>query len=210
MAKVAVNADLPSLRRAFDFAWKTVRQQFGLFTALILTFFASWVILEVIVITGQRFGILLWMAAHLLFFFVFTGMEIGFIRMCLATYDGKQIRYSDIFGGLWLGIDFFFVQLVYLVITTAGLLLLIVPGAYLGAKYAFYAFYFAEGDATLKGSFQHSSVLSQGSLWFLIWFCFLSLLLNIFGASILGVGLVITVPLSALMKAALYRELGRQ
>ena len=158
MAKVVMDSELPSIRKAFDFAWMTLTNQFGIFIALMLTFLAVWVILEVIVVAGQRFGVYLWSAAHLGFFAIFASLEIGFIRICLASYDGKEIHFRDVFRELRLGINFFFVQLVYLAITVAGLVCLVLPGAYLGAKYAFYAFHFAEGDRTLKQSFQ----LSEG------------------------------------------------
>lgn len=204
---VAVNSSPPSIRKAFDFAWMTYRQQFGLFTALVLTFFASWVILEIIVVAGQRLGILLWLLAHLIFFIIFAGMEIGFIRICLASYDGKEIRFTDIFSGLQLGINFLLAQLINTVITIVGFLLLVIPGAYLSAKYAFYAFHFAEASPTLIQSFQQSAIITQRSMLFVVWFSFLILVINILGASILGVGLIATVPLSVLMKASIYRQM---
>ena len=207
MAQVIVDSKIPSIRKAFDFAWMTLKKQLGLFTAIMLTFFALWVILEVIVVTGQRFGFLLWAIAHLSFFFIFAGMEIGLIRICLASHDGKQIHYLDIFRELHLGINFLFVQLVYFVMILVGLILLIVPGTYLGAKYTLYAFHFTDGYANLRQSFQQSAVISQGSWSFLFWFSVFIFLLNILGASILGVGLIITVPLSLLMKTSIYRQL---
>ena len=207
MANVIVDLNLPSIRKAFDFAWMMFKKQLGLFTAIMLTFFASWVVLEVIVVTGQRFGLLLWVIAHLSFFVIFAGMEIGLIRICLASHDGKQIHYSNIFHELHLGINFLFVQLVYFVMILFGFVLLIAPGAYLGTKYALYAFHFAEGHSNLKQSFQQSAVTSRGSWWFLFWFSVFIFLLNVLGASILGVGLIITVPLSVLMKTSIYCQL---
>lgn len=202
-----MDSNLPSIRKAFDFAWITLKKQSGLFTAILLTFCASWVILEVIVVAGQRFGLLLWVIAHLSFLVIFAGMEIGFIRICLAMHAGEQIHYSDIFRELHLGFNFLFVQLVYFVMILAGFVLLIVPGAYLAAKYALYAFYFADGYSNVKQSFQQSAVTSQGSWPFLLWFSLLSLLLNFLGASLLGVGLIITIPLSLLMKTSIYCQL---
>jgi hypothetical protein len=207
MANVIVDSNLPSIHKAFDFAWMTFKKQFGLFTAIMLTFLASWVILEVIVVAGQRFGFLLWAIAHLSFFFIFAGLEIGFIRICLASHDGKQIHYVDIFREFHLGISFLFAQLVYLVMVLVGFVTLIVPGLYLGAKYALYAFHFADGYSNLKQSFQESAVIGGGSWWFLFWFSVFIFLLNVLGASILGIGLIITVPLSGLMKASIYRQL---
>ncbi len=97
MAKVIVNSNRPSFHKAFDFAWIMFRKQLGLFTAILLMFFALWVILEVIVVVGQRFGFFLWVVAHLSFFVILAGLEMGLIRMCLAAHDGKQIHYSDLF-----------------------------------------------------------------------------------------------------------------
>lgn len=78
-AKVIVESNIPSIRTAFDFAWMTLKKQVGLFTAIMLTFFVSWVILEVIVVAGQRFGTLLWVIAHLSFLVIFAGMELNLI-----------------------------------------------------------------------------------------------------------------------------------
>src|SRR6266496_120943 len=207
MVKVIPNPNLLSMRKAFDFAWITLKNHFGLFTAILLTFFATWVILEFIVVAGQRFGLFLWVMAHLGFFVIFAGMEIGLIRICLAFHDEKQIHYLDLFRELHSGMPFFFVQLVYFATVLIGFVLLIVPGAYLSGKYAFYAFHFAEGDSNLKDSFQQSAITSQGSLWFLFGFSVLLFILNILGASLLGAGLLITVPLSILMKTSIYRQL---
>jgi len=197
----------PSIREAFHFAWKVYKEQFGLFTACMLTFFATWVVLEIIVIAGQRFGVWLWAAAHISFFIVFAGMEVGFIQICLALYDGKQVRYADLFRELRLGVNFFLVQFVYFVIVLVGLALLIVPGVYLGTRFTFYAFSFAEGKPNLKQSFQESEVISRDSIGFLFWFSVLVILMNLAGASLLGIGLLLTVPLSILMKVDIYRQM---
>ena len=196
-----------SIRKAFHFAWKVYKEHAGLFTACLLTFFAAWVVLEIIVIAGQRFGLLLWAIAHISFFIVFAGMEVGLIQICLALHDGKQVHYVDLFREIRLGINFLLVQFSYLVMVLGGLALVIVPGVYLGTKYTFYAFSFAEGNPNLKQSFQLSAVISQGSVWSLFWFSILILLFNIAGACILGIGLILTIPLSTLMKVNIYRQL---
>lgn len=207
MANVNVDSNLPSFHKAFNFAWMTFKKQSSLFIAVMLTFFASWVILEVLVVAGQPLGLLFWAIAHLTFFIVFAGMGLGFVKMCLALYDEQQVHYGELFRELSSGLNFFFVQLIYYTVFLIGLALLIVPGAYLGTMYALHAFHFAEGGSNLKQCFQQSAVTSQSSRWFLFWLSVFIFLLNILGASILGVGLIITVPLSALMKTSIYRQL---
>ncbi len=198
---------LPSVRDAFDFAWGVFKEHYGLFMGIIMTFFASWVILEVIVIAGQRFGILLWAVAHLGFFILFAGLEVGFIRICLTLQYAKQASYSDVFRGLGLAVKFCAVQLVYILTVLVGLILFIIPGIYFGTRYFLYGFCFADGHPDLRQSFQQSALAGQGLTGFLFRFSLLLLLLNIAGASLLGIGLIVTLPLSVLMKAFVYRQL---
>ncbi len=73
-----------SLRQAFQFAWPAFKKSYLLFGSVLLTIFAAWLALEIVVITGQRFGILLWIGAHLAFVIFFAGVEVGFLRMVPA------------------------------------------------------------------------------------------------------------------------------
>jgi hypothetical protein len=49
-----------SVSQAVNFAWSTFKKKYALFSAVLLTIFGSWVCLEIVVIAGQRFGILFW------------------------------------------------------------------------------------------------------------------------------------------------------
>ena len=205
MSVYNLHMNIAFIRHAVNFAWATFKANFRLLTACILTFFASWVILEVLVIAGQRLGFLWWLAAHLSFFIVFAGLEVGFIRICFALHDGKPVGYPDLFRELRLGANFLLIQLIYFVMVLVGFALLVIPGVYLGTKFTFYAYSFADGNPYLLQSFQQSGIISEGSMWFLEWFSNLILFLNIIGASFLGIGLIVTVPISILMKVYMYR-----
>jgi uncharacterized membrane protein len=196
-----------SIRKAFDFAWATYKEHYALFAGIILTFFAAWVFLEVIVIAGQKYGLLLWTIAHLSFFLFFAVLEVGFIQVCLALLDEKQVSYSDIYRGLNLGIKFFAVQLVYFLIVLVGLVMLIVPGIYFGTRYSLFGFYLIEENSDLKQSFQQSAATSQNSIGLLFLFFLMVILLNIGCASLLGIGLLVTIPISTLMMGSIYRQL---
>jgi len=63
------------------------------------------------------------------------------------------------------------------------------------------------GDTNLVRSFQQSAILSMSAKTDLLWILVALLVLNVLGASLLGVGLFITVPLSVLMMTAVYRRL---
>jgi hypothetical protein len=202
-----VERDPISIRQAFNFAWPIFKRRFGLFTAVLLTIFGAWVALEIVVITGQRFGILLWTVMHVAFLIFVAGVEVGFLQICLALYDGGEPTFADTFTHLALGPKFLAGQMLYLLMVVIGLLLLVIPGVYLSIRYALFGFCIASGETNLVRSFQQSAILSMGTKTYLLWILAVLLVLNALGASLLGLGLFITVPLSVLMMTKIYRQL---
>ena len=169
--------------------------------------FAAWAALEVVVITGQRFGIVLWTLAHLAFLFFFAGVEVGFLRICLDVSEGKEPVYGDAFKHLALGPQFLAGQLLYALMVLAGLALFIVPGVLLGGRYAMFGFCMAGGEPNLTRSFQQSARLSKGAQSFLFAILGALLIFNLLGACLLGVGLFVTLPASALVTTSVYRQM---
>jgi hypothetical protein len=202
-----VKHNLISARQAFNFAWPIFKKRFGLFTAVLLTIFGAWVGLEIVVIAGQRFGILLWALMHLAFLIFVAGVEVGFLRICLALYEGGEPTFADTFKHLAMGPKFLAGQMLYLLMVAIGLLLLVFPGVYLSVRYGLFGFFMAAGETNLMRTFQQSAILSVGTKTYLLWIFVALLVFNALGASLLGLGLFITVPLSVLMMTAIYRKL---
>jgi hypothetical protein len=194
------------MRHAFDFAWPALKKHFGLFTAVLLTILAAWVVLETVVITGQRFGIALWLVMRLAFLIFVAGVQLGLLQICRALLDGEAPAFADTFAHLPLGPKFLAAQVLYLLLVVVGLLLLIVPGVYLGVRYALFGFCFAGGEPDLLRCFQQSAILSKGATASLLRLLAALLVLNLLGACLLGLGLFITVPLSVLIMTDVYRQ----
>lgn len=193
-------------QHAITFAWNTFKKHMGLLTAIALTFLGVWVALEMIVIAGQQFGLLWWTVAHLAFFIVFAGVEVGFIKVCLDLYDGKEPTYFDTFRYMPLAFKFLVTQMLYLLIITVGLVFLIVPGLYTGVRYAFAGFCLIEDELGLRESFGHSARLVEGNKFHLLTIIAALLIFNLIGACLLGIGLLVTVPLSTLVMVSIYRQ----
>ena len=169
--------------------------------------FGAWAALEVVVITGQRFGVVLWTLAHLVFLFFFAGMEIGFLRICVDVCKGEEPVYRDAFRHLALGPQFLAGQLLYVLMVLAGLALFIVPGVLLGGRYGLFGFFMAGGEPNVIRSFQQSGNLTAGRQP-LLFAIFLGILIfNVLGACLLGVGVLITLPMSGLVCSSVYRQL---
>ena len=196
-----------SMRHAFDFAWPTFKKHFGLFTAVLLTILAAWAVLEIVVIAGQRFGILLWAVMHLTFLILVAGVELGLLQICRALSDEKVPTFADTFAHLPLGPKFLAAQILYFLMVVIGLLLLVVPGVYLGVRYALFGFCFAGGETNLLRCFHQSALLTKSATTGLLWILAALLLLNALGACLLALGLFITVPLSVLIMTDVHRQL---
>ncbi len=207
-----MNCDSISIRPAVNFAWRTFKRRCGLFAAILVAVCVGWVALEVIVIAGQRVGIVLWVAAHLAFLIFFAGIQVGFLRICLALYDGGEPTFADTFAPLRTSLKFLAGQVAYLLMVVMGAALLIVPGVYLGVRYFLFAFYMAGDEPDLADGFEESATLTSGRMICLSSILVALFLLNAIGACLLGLGLFVTVPVSVLVMTAVYRQLstGRQ
>src|SRR5258708_12871409 len=102
------------MRHAFDFAWPSLKKRFGLFTAVLLTILAAWVVLEIVVIAGQRFGMVLWAVMHLAFLIFVAGVELGLLQICRALPHRQVPTFPATFPRLPLLPHFFPAQILYL------------------------------------------------------------------------------------------------
>ncbi len=173
---------------------------------IVLTFFVSWVILELSVVVGQKLGVIFNLAIHTAFLIIFSGLQIGFMKICLGVYTEKTLPYSELFKSINQGANFLVAQLAYVVMILMGLLL-IIPGFYLGTKFAFFGFHMAENNNSIINSFYTSAALTDNFITKLAYYLFLLVLLNLLGAALLGLGLLITVPISVLTMTSLYEDL---
>jgi uncharacterized membrane protein len=191
----------------FGIGWRAFKAHPGLFLASMFTLFLSWVILEVGVIALQHLGIVVWLVLHLAFFVFFSGLMVGFHRLSLRTVQGETPELSDLIASLNRGPTFLLASCIYLVAVACGLALLIVPGIYVAVRYALFGQVVAARSTTALESLSIAATLSQGRWWTLFVFVLLGLLLNLAGAAFLGIGLLLTFPVSLLATSDLYRSL---
>ena len=202
-----MKSGLISVHRAFDFAWPTFKDHWRIFLAILLSVLAAWIALEIVVITGQRLGLLLWIIAHLAFLIFFACTQIGFLRTCLALRDHREPRLADAFAPFSLGIRYLAALALYAFVVAVGLALLVIPGIFLGARYAFFGHSFADGEPSIGNAFRKAARLAAGTIPELAAILAVVLLFNLVGAAVLGVGLLITIPVSGLFLADIYRQL---
>ena len=137
-------------------------------------------------------------------------VSVGAIRISLRLHDGGSASVRDLFavdGPLFW--RYFLASVLYSLIVAVGFILLIVPGVVFSVRYVFYGYAVVERNARPLEAMAQSAAATKGAWWNVSLFGLAVLLLNILGALLLGVGLLVTAPVSALAAAWVYRRLTR-
>ena len=194
------------LGEAVRFGWTTIQRATGF---LILTNLVAWVVPGIIewgseVVFddgGQQFLL------ELIALVVSATLGLGLFRIYLRFRDGEKPIFENLFDGLarahlWIG-----AALISGVAIVMGLVLLVVPGVIMMLRLWFVGFVLVDEKVNPIDAIQRSWDITRGRTLDLF-VLFITLVgLNLLGAICLGVGLLVTLPMSGLALAHIYREL---
>ena len=193
-----------SIEEAMKFGWRKTREHSGLLFQGLLTLFAIQVAHSMVerVLEGTLLGSL----ATLALFIVSVFVGIGFTQIGLKIAKGQRADYSDIIPPFELVIRYVFAAVLVGLIVIAGLILFIIPGIYFALRFSMVRFSILEG-ADVIDSLGESSKLTKGVKWKLLGFFLVFGLLNIVGALLLLIGLIVTIPMTLIAYAHVYKHL---
>ena len=134
-------------------------------------------------------------------------MDVGLTVISLRLCDGRKPRVADLFVHYPLAPTYFISTLIAALMVLAGLILLIVPGVILLVMFQFYAYHIVDERAGAFDALRCSAATTRGVRWRLFLFGLLTVLINIGGAHCLLVGLFLTVPVTLVSRAYLFRRL---
>lgn len=144
----------------------------------------------------------------LYYFFGAIYFTIGFYRMVIAAADDKDPEFALLFSGHDVFFPFLGVTILYGLIVMGGMLLFVVPGVIWMLKYLFAPWLVIDQKMSPMDALNKSAEMTDGLKWDLLAFYFLVSTIAMLGAIALYVGMIITVPLSLMALAVLYRHLG--
>ncbi|HEY6881234.1 MAG TPA: hypothetical protein VI299_24580 [Polyangiales bacterium] len=139
-----------------------------------------------------------------------TGVWLLYVRWALALCDGRPlIGLAD--PTLLRGLPAFTATaLLYGLIVGFGLVLLVVPGIVWGTRFMFATMLVVDRACDPWTALRESARLTHGVKARLLGFALVRLALNALGASLMGLGLIITLPMTFVAKAHLLRHLQAQ
>ncbi|MDP1827660.1 MAG: hypothetical protein Q8L48_30590 [Archangium sp.] len=128
-------------------------------------------------------------------------------RASMKLFDGEHFDLANpapLLEGFW---RYLLVVFLFGLITAIGFALLIVPGVLLGLAFGFAPFFAVDGQRDPVEAFRASSRLTRGFRGQLFLFALLLMGVNLLGVLALGVGVVITVPMSVVAAVYAFRRL---
>ncbi len=175
----------------------------------------SWLVLGVIFLVTIVFGVLDprgdSMLISLLSMVVTLFFELGafalFLKLVRTGQEGKLeeiIGQKDIFLQALIG------NIIYYILMVIGFILLIVPGVYVFVRFLLLPYVFVDQKLGWKEALKEASRLSEGSRWDLLGFVLLLVIMNIVGALLLLVGLLVSIPVSAIAMAMAYEHFKKE
>ncbi len=137
-------------------------------------------------------------------------LTLGMIDIALKIADNKKAEYKNLFFLNWkLLFVYIIANLVRSIATVVGLLLLIIPGIIIALKLQFIDYLIVDKKMGFE-AFNKSWEMTKGVKWNLFVFGILLALINILGFLALIVGLFVTLPLSMVATAFVYKKLVSQ
>lgn len=136
-------------------------------------------------------------------------VTLGYVKIVLNIVDEKPAAMGDLFSCIHLVPQYFVATIVYVVVVGVGLILLVVPGIIWAIKFFFYDFPIVDEETGPFTGLSRSAAVTQGAKGRLF-LLFLALLgINILGLLALVVGLLVSIPITGITLAHVYRRLSQ-
>ncbi len=142
-------------------------------------------------------------------FTVVVGIIVGMgvIKLSLNFCDNKKNSFSTLFSQYRLFFIYLLSTIIYSIIVLLGFIFLIIPGVYFAIRFAFFEYFIIDKKMGIIKSLKESWRVTKGNFWGILAFSFIAIIINILGALSLLLGLFVTIPITMIAWAFIYRKL---
>lgn len=132
---------------------------------------------------------------------------MGIIRISLSIYKDSKIKFMDLLSETHRFLDYMVAYFLFLFMTLLGLVLLLFPGIIWVCTYLFYGYVLIDENQKPIASLKRSKELTKNNRLQIFYFLLTLLGINILGALLLGVGLLVSIPISFISMGYVYNKL---
>ena len=195
------------ISEAVQFGWNTTKSNIGFFIGLLIVAGLIQYIPDIIATTIEAdapfLSSIILIASYVLSMIVMMGLIKIFLRFC----DGEKGGFSDLLSCYPLFFKYLVGSILYGLIVSLGLILLILPGIIWAIKFYFFDYLIIDKGLGPIDALEKSSEITRGVKLDLFTFGILLGILNLLGLLCLLVGLFVTIPVTMVATAFVYRKL---
>ncbi len=177
-------------------AWEMFRENIGEFIGFTLVIFAVWLV-------SAMFDA----GSSLLFSSVAAPFYAGYSIVAFKLMLRQPFQFSDFFRGFNYFLPLFLASLASTLLVSIGFVLLLIPGIYLAIGYMFTTFLVIDYRMEFWQALETSRKIITKNWFAFFGFSFALFVINILGFLALGVGLLVTIPVTACATAIAYKEI---
>jgi uncharacterized membrane protein len=196
-----------SIEAALKFGWETFKKRPGFFIGMtLIILIVSWLTGFAIETVGGKDNIIV----GLVNLAITTLIDLGVVATVLKAYDSAE---SVSFSDLWHPqqyLPYLGATLLTAVIVVVGLILLIIPGIIAAVTLLFVKFLVVDRKLGPIEALKESARITKGHRMTLFLFVLAIAVINIIGAILLLIPLLVTIPVSTLAMVYAYRTLGHK
>lgn len=153
--------------------------------------------------TGDSTGLVISLAG----FIVQVIIEIGILTIALRLLDNQPVKYTDLFLQYHLLGQFLIAVIIISIAVGVGLILFIIPGIYIGLRLSQACFIIVDQKLSGIEAIKKSWAITKGHTLKLFLLVIVMVVINIIGALVLFIGLLVTLPTTTMAMAYVYRRL---
>ena len=188
-----------SIKESIKYGWNKSKEHME------LILFSTLLILGVGFFVGdKRYGFF----NFLLMIFLLI-IRIGYTKIFLRIYDSESPKFAEIFQEYRIFWRYLGVCILTFLTVLGGLIFLIIPGIIWVVRFSFAPIIVVDTKSGPIVSMKESYAITKGKFWKILLFWLAIIGLNILGILALGIGLLVTVPVSTLASIYVYRVLSR-
>ncbi len=195
-----------SISEALRFGWNTFKRTPWIFVGSVALMIVISVVLNKIGGEPGLVSFIVGIVATVLQWWLY----IGLTRIALRAYSGAPIAFPMLFGESWKTLlRYAIAAIVAGVITCIGLILLIVPGIIAMTALSLFTFLILEREIKPIDALKESRRLTTGHRMNIFFLILIIGVINIIGAIPMGLGLLVTAPISLLALVHMYKQIER-
>jgi uncharacterized membrane protein len=173
--------------------WKMFKEHVGEFVGFTLLIFVAYVVSSKLAFAGISA--------------VFTSLSAGYSIAAFKLMSRQQLDFADFFKGFNYFLPLFLAALVGDILVGIALVLLIIPGIYLAVSYMFATFLIVDYRMEFWQALETSRKIISKNWFAFFGFALALFAINLLGCLAFGVGLLVTVPVTACAAASAYKEI---